>query len=509
MQFKDFTKNELNEIYSYIDSYLETKEIKWTKYADLGCKIVKIVSYSEEFLPLVEKQLTFVLKDQAEKFDDTLIIWNELDVLSIAKTIIRKFPKMGMRLRLEKTLRRHYKSDLIDELELYYTQIFDSSFSKTKPAIDIKTTEKLFVANNKEKHTYYYGVNDLNPEEFIKEGHIFVQFFNNILKTETSNLVHGAVIGYKGNGICFCARGQRGKSTLSVLSMMKGFEYVSDDYLILHENDKKELLSSPIYSIITLSPEMYNRLYDLMDGCRFVSNNARKDKYVFNIANFHDRFKNNYPIKLCIFPEIVSDKEPSIRPCTEDEKGRAIVQIIQSTLMQTQDLSENWTVKKLMNMVKDFPFYKLNLCYDIDKNTEFLREFMDKFNQQEHEIINLPKICVDVTFDLANILNSETGIIYSMNYFATNIYENLVNGVSKEDILNELKQIENMPETFNKDFDLFIKTLREKEILTEIKLTEKKPVINEEFAVQNDYRLSLVEFAEEKYNELVKENKGE
>ena len=288
-----------------------------------------------------------------------------------------------MRLKLERIHRKTHLGHCTDE-ELYNLSMFYNNFSKTKPIIDFRTKQGFVNANDKENHKYYYGVKDLSPEEFIKEGHIFVQFLNNILKTETSNLVHGAVIGYKGNGICFCARGQRGKSTLSVLSMMKGFEYVSDDYLILHENEKKELLSSPIYSIITLSPEMYNRLYDLMDGCRFVSNNARKDKYVFNIANFHDRFKKNYPIKLCIFPEIVSDKEPSIRPCTAEEKGRAVVQIIQSTLMQTQDLSENWTVKKIMNMVKDYPFYKFNLCHDINKNTEFLREFMNDFDKQKH-----------------------------------------------------------------------------------------------------------------------------
>lgn len=503
MQLKNLTHDEISAIFGELDKYLEQKEVKWIKYADLGCKVVKIVSYSDDFLPLVEKQLTYVLKDSAEKFDDTLVIWNEDDVLSLTKTIISKFPKYAMRLRLEKVHRKANEGYVCDE-EIYNIQMLYNEFSKTKRTIDFQSKRGFVIANNKEKHKYYYGVKDLSPEEFIKEGHIFVQFLNNILKTETSNLVHGAVIGYNGNGICFCARGQRGKSTLSVLSMMKGFEYVSDDYLILHENEKNELLSSPIYSIITLSPEMYNRLYDLMDGCRFVSNNARKDKYVFNIANFHDRFKKNYPIKLCIFPEIVSDKEPSIRLCTAEEKGRAVVQIIQSTLMQTQDLSENWTVKKIMNMVKDYPFYKLNLCHDIDKNTEFLREFMKDFDKKSHEIIGLNKICVDVTFDLANILNSETGIIYSMNYFATNVYENMLKGVSNKDILNALKQITGMPETIDRDFDLFVKALKDKEILTETKLSGEKPLINEEFATQNESKLSLVEFAEEEYKELVK-----
>lgn len=499
MQIKDLTQEEIKRIYSSIDDYLSAKEVKWTKFADFGCKTVRIISYSDEFLPLVEKQLTYVLKDSAESFDDTLIIWNEKDVLALNKKLIANFPKLERKFRFEIAFRKAKKVSLDD---LYDSQIFEESFSKTKPVIDIQTNRGFFIANNKEEHTYYYGVNNLEPEEFIKEGHIFVQFFNNILKTETSQLVHGAVIGLNGNGICFCARGQRGKSTLSVLSMMKGFEYVSDDYLILHQNEKNQLLSSPIYSIITLSPVMYNRLYDNMKGCQFVSNNARKDKYVFNIANFHSQFKGNYPIKLCIFPEIVSDKDPSIKLCTVEEKGRAIVQMIQSTLMQTQDMCENWTVKKMMNMIKDLPFYKLNLCWDIDRNTEFLRDFMNKFETLENKIVETPKIGIDITFDLANILNTETGIIYYMNKFATNIFENLLAGVSVSDILKELEHVE-------KDLNLFIEALEAKGIFKQTELSGKQPFINKEFAQEDNYKLSFVECAENEYMELIKENRNE
>ena len=109
----------------------------------------------------------------------------------------------------------------------------------------------------------------------------------------------------------------------------------------------------------------------------------------------------NYPIKICLFPEIVSDKEPSIHPC---EKGRAICQLIHSTLMQTQDLNDNKTVKKMMDMVKDFEFYKFNLCSDIEKNTEFLRDFMNNLEKRERKTITEDKIYLDITFDFANIL---------------------------------------------------------------------------------------------------------
>ena len=504
MQFKDLTKEEIASIYMNIDLYLAQKEIKWTKYIDLGCKIVKLVSYSDEFLPLVEKQLTYVLKDKSDHFDDTLIIWNERDPLKVIKDIFTKFSKMEMRLRLEKAFRKAHGFEINNEKELYNTQIFEKSFSKTKPAIDFQTSRGFIIGNNKENHTYYYGVNNLEPEEFIKEGHIFVQFFNNILKTETSNLVHGAVIGYNGNGICFFARGHRGKSTLSVLSMMKGFEYVSDDYLILHKDSKGQLLSSPIYSIITLSPEMYNRLYNYMNDSRFISNNARKDKYVFNISNYHGNFKKNYPIKLCMFPEIVADDEPSIRPCTIEEKGRAIVQIIQSTLMQTQDLSENLTVEKIMNMIKNLPFYKFDLCHNIDRNTEFLRDFMNNFESLDNKITETPKIAIDITFDLANILNTEIGIIYSMNKFATNLYENIINGASIENISNELKHLTQNNENILEEFNIFIKELKDKEIFIQSNKSNKKAEINLDFAKEDNYKLSFIEYLQEEYRQLIK-----
>lgn len=506
MKFKDITKEDLRICFNCVENYLSTQEQKWVKYIDLGCKVVRLISYSDEFLPLVQKQLTFALKDRAENFDATLVIWNEKDMISLSKKVISSNPKYNMRFRLEQTLLKAKKDTITDPNIVYNVDFIYNNFSKTKPAVSIQTTRGFFMGNDSEKNTYYYGVNDLDPEEFIKEGHIFVQFFNNILKTETSNLVHGAVIGLNNNGILFCARGQRGKSTLSVLSMMKGFEYVSDDYLILHEKDG-QLLSSPIYSIITLSPVMYNRLYEYMNGSQFVSNNARKDKYVFNISNYHPQFKTNYPIKICIFPEIVSDKEPSIRLCTPEEKGRAMVQAIQSTLMQTQDLSENWTVKKMMNMIKDFDYYKLNLCWDIDKNTEFLRDFMNSLDKQNPKPVASEKIAVDITFDLANILNTETGIIYSMNKFATNLYENLLQGVSKESISAELTKLREKNNNLVKEFDLLIEALESKKLFTQTTATNKMPEINMEFAEENNYKLSFTEHAEEEYRELIKENK--
>ena len=205
-----------------------------------------------------------------------------------------------------------------------------------------------------------------------------------ILKTKNSNLVHGACVGIDNKGVLFCARGQRGKSTLSVLSLLSGFEYVSDDYLTL-EKDGENLYAYPIYSIITLSPRMYNEMYDKLEGTRFVSNNVRKDKYVLNIANLHNQFRKRYPVKLCMYPEIVSDDEPSICECNQQEKGQAITHLVHSTIMQMLDVYNPKTMKKLIDMVNPFKFYKIYLCNNIYKNTDCLKQFLEEYkNDQLH-----------------------------------------------------------------------------------------------------------------------------
>ena len=406
-------------------------------------------------MPHVEKQLTYVLKDSASSYDATLKVWKEpKSDLFPAKVFDELNPKNNLQLRVK---------ILTKQIERIDSAVFDYELSKVKPIFQNKSSKnaKTVEAINKDTNTYYYGIENLESEELIKEGHLFVQNINEILKTPTSNLVHGAALGVDNHGILFCARGQRGKSTLAVLSMFKGFEYVSDDYLTIEKKDNK-LYASPIYSIITLSPKMYNELYDYLDGTRFVSNNARKDKYVINISKFHNQFKKNYPIDICMFPEIMDIKEPFIVPC---EKSRAIVQLIHSTLMQTRDLADTKTVKKIYEMVKDFDFYKIGLCPDIEKNTEFLRNFMKNIDKRDKKAFLEPEIYQDITFNIASFIDTKTFAIYVMNKFATNIYENLSKGVSIEAILNELKKVPDMPLKIIDNVNLFVQVLKEKHFL--------------------------------------------
>ena len=371
MRIKNPTEAKLKEYNDNLLNYIETNNfLVRIFYLDLGVKIIRLLCYSDEFIPHIQKQLAYTLKEKSKRYDTTIILWKENNIKQLYKSIVPEFsPRNNFKRRINMLMSKKTFDDL---------WIYDDKYSINKPILSINLYHGIVNSYNKENETYFYGVENLEPEEFIKKGHIFVQILNNILKTENTNLVHGACIGLNNKGVLFCARGQRGKSTLAVSAMLQGFEYVSDDYLTL-EKDRNNLYAHPIYSIITLSPRMYNELYDELDGTRFISNNAKKDKYVINISKFHNRFKKRYPIKLCMFPEILQIDEPSITECSIQEKGRAITHLIHSTIFQMHDKHDIKTIKKLIDMVKDFKFYKINLCNNIHKNAECLKNFMKEY----------------------------------------------------------------------------------------------------------------------------------
>ncbi len=486
------------EYVSYIDKinqYMKSNyEVKWVKYVEIGSKTIRLIGYSDEFLSHIERQLTFVLKDSADSFDATINLWAESNLSDMAKAVTEGLNPH--KLRLSRLLSRNTAEEIRVQYDLNST---------VYPAINIEVDRGVACAHDVESNEYYYAIRDLSAEEFIKEGHVLIQFFNKIIRDKNTAIVHGAAVGLDGEGVLFCARGQRGKSTLSVLSMMDGFEYVSDDYLVL-EQDGDKLYTDPIYSIITLSPRMYNELYDKLEKSRFLSNNGRKDKYVINIANFHNQFKKRYPVKFCMFPEIVSDKEPSIVPCP---KGRAITQLVQSTVLQLQDAHKHEQIEKIVNMVKDYEFYQINLCQDIQKNTDCLRDFMNNYDNRKVESFVEDRIYEDMVFDVTHILDSETNIIYYLNEFATLIYKNLQNGVDKDTLIKEIKSINGVSDDIENEFNRLVDSLLDKNILKELKVSNVELDIDLSLIEKSEYKLLFQEFLSDRTKNLVVEYKKE
>ena len=488
-----------NKYLSLIKERAEDSSFAEIKYLDFGVKVIRVMYYTPEIILFLRQHFSFVLRDNITHFDETIVFWKETNVAKLASKLDYRFnTSLNFRFRIQ-----------LLQTKMPYPDIFlmDKDFSPIIPLISLKNSLGVAEAYDVENHVCYLGITDLAPEELIKWGHLFVQQLNILLKSEGVNLVHGAILGYNGQGVLLCARGQRGKSTLTVHSLLNGCEYVSDDYQLL-EQDGNSIYSYPMYSIITLSPQMYSAMYDDFEG-KFCSNNGRKDKYVFDISKYHNQFKTHYPIKVCLFPEIVNDALPSIKCCLPEDKGRAIVQMIHSTVLQMRDLNDHATIEKLFNMVCHLPFYKFNLCPHIAENTKYLYQFLTQplppVSEQEH----LPRFLIDITFDLANILDTKTFTFYSLNKFATNLYEMMLSGITHEQIKERLNVLTAYNAQLIDEFDLLVKMFNEEDLLSAARTTS--PLKNDlvvDFAKECGYKLSLSRFDKDKTNELINIEQG-
>ena len=333
-----------------------------------GRKTVRMVVSDDEAWNLINRELKWVISSPVPNPDATIVLLQDDNV--------------------EDFFNRVFGVD--DDNSQDFRVLFCAESNIAVPKAQLNFEER--TVHLADGDTYYFVTESYRPEAWIKKGHIAVQMLFRALKTDPEAcLVHGACVGLDGNGILMCARGNMGKSTLAVTAMLDGFEFVSEDYLVLEKDSAGDLFASPIYSIITLSPRMFNNLYDSLDKARFVGISHFKGKYVFDISGYSDRLRRHYPVKACVFPEINPDaKEPMVVPLSGQEKNRAITHIAHSTIFQMwsgglrQKQKDSDTILKILSMVKEMPFFKIVLTPDLRANVACLRSFVSSMNQHNH-----------------------------------------------------------------------------------------------------------------------------
>lgn len=328
-------------------------------------KTVRILTYYPGTAGILAREFSWSLIPPVAHPDATIWLWQETGCRDFVSRVLGLDP------------------DQLVEGETWTELVRDSPDGELFPMGSIDQTGPWGI-HISYRNEYFYGMDDLGPESWFKESHFFVQALFRILNLDRCSLVHGACIGRNGTGVLMCARGGGGKSTLSVLAMLRGFEFVSDDYLIV-EQDREGLYASPIYSFITLSPLMYDRMYDDLDRARFLGVGSWKGKYVLDVSGYGERFREHYPVKALLFPEIrPGATEPSVVPCSAQEKGRTLVQIAHSTISQMGmkgfkgEQRDPDFIRKTIRMLEGLPCYRIVLSPDIEANARCLAAFIDK-----------------------------------------------------------------------------------------------------------------------------------
>jgi hypothetical protein len=108
--------------------------------------------------------------------------------------------------------------------------------------------------------------------------------------------------------------------------------------------------------------------------------------------------------------------------------------------------------------------------------------------------LNEEKMFSDIADGIAIVINSETGIYYGMNNFGTTVFENLLNGVSTEAILEAVKNITGAPEDIGEKLNDFTAILLKNGILVKGAGANAAAALNVEAAAANNFSLEVREY---------------
>jgi hypothetical protein len=109
-------------------------------------------------------------------------------------------------------------------------------------------------------------------------------------------------------------------------------------------------------------------------------------------------------------------------------------------------------------------------------------------------VLNEAKMFADITDGVAIVINSETGIYYGMNGFGTNVFENIINGVSVEDVLATVKGLDGAPADIELRLNTFLTTLVDNELIIEGGTGAAAAEIEAEAAAADNFTLDVREY---------------
>ncbi len=212
-------------------------------------------------------------------------------------------------------------------------------------------------------------------EEYAPFWACFHWEFHNFALTRPYAFVHSGAVGLNGEGVLISSMGGCGKSTTVLGCLLDGFDYVSDDYLVL---ERETAVVYPMYSCGILNGDSLQRLPELKSRI-YGDVYRRPDRYIIDLSEFRDQFCHGMKIKAVVHPLVQQDARPGTEALIRKDPLHigATRMLLSSARQNGYDAMKNQeALRCLVDTVSSLPSYELLLSPDRQSNCCALRELI-------------------------------------------------------------------------------------------------------------------------------------
>lgn len=191
------------------------------------------------------------------------------------------------------------------------------------------------------------------------------------MRNRSTQLVHGAAVGYETGGVLIAAKGGSGKSTSTLSCLGSDLLFAGDDYVAV--DDAEIPFAHSLFQTAKLNKDNLARIGHL--GLTPVNSDrlSEEEKAVYFPGSVYpDSISRGFPLRCILVPRVTGRPDTAIRPAKQAE---ALLSLAPTTLCQLPGSSPD-AFEKMRSLARKLPAYTLEAGLDVTQIPRVIGKFL-------------------------------------------------------------------------------------------------------------------------------------
>lgn len=199
----------------------------------------------------------------------------------------------------------------------------------------------------------------------------FLVLFNLWGLKQGATIVHSAAIGKNNQGALLVGPSGSGKSTTSLICLRDGFQFIGEDYCIVHS---EECYVENVYNTGKLTEWSAQHLPELLEHTWFAAGEVNEKTIMSFYPHYQSQLIDRIPLKVIILPKVTSNRETTWQKISP---ALGLQAMAPSTIFQLQITSGRKQFKWMADLARKIPSYNLLLGTDINQVSSTISDLLD------------------------------------------------------------------------------------------------------------------------------------